>query len=129
MPPVCLLENQSAHLGRAAQKLSQSPSSDPFEATAKAGLAATCAGLLGAGGSGLRATGRAAACTGAGGRGLDAIVTGAAPKGTYVRIASPLLEGRVVRGFEGLDVGDNVCVRLVEVNAEKSHIDFEFVPK
>lgn len=60
---------------------------------------------------------------------FDALVTGAAPKGTFVRIASPLLEGRVVRGFEGLDVGDNVRVRLVEVNAEKSHIDFEFVPK
>ena len=34
-------------------------------------------------------------------RRFDAIVTGAAPKGTYVRIARPLLEGRVVRGFEG----------------------------
>ena len=60
---------------------------------------------------------------------FDAIVTGAAPKGTYVRIARPLLEGRVVRGFEGLDVGDKVQVRLVEVDAGKSHIDFEFVSK
>lgn len=60
---------------------------------------------------------------------FEAIVTGAAPKGTYVRIARPLLEGRVVRGFEGLDVGDSVRVRLVEVNAEKSHIDFELLPK
>ncbi len=56
---------------------------------------------------------------------FDAIVTGAAPKGTYVRIASPMIEGRVVRGFEGMDVGDNVRVRLVEVNAAQSHIDFE----
>lgn len=56
---------------------------------------------------------------------FDAIVTGAAPKGTFVRIARPLLEGRVVRGFEGLDVGDTLRVRLVAVDAEKSHIDFE----
>ncbi len=56
---------------------------------------------------------------------FNAIVTGAATKGTYVRISSPLLEGRVVRGFEGLDVGDTVRVRLVAVDAEKSFIDFE----
>ena len=56
---------------------------------------------------------------------FDAIVTGAAAKGTFVRISSPLLEGRVVRGFEGLDVGDTVRVRLVAVDAEKSFIDFE----
>jgi len=55
----------------------------------------------------------------------DAIVTGAAPKGTFVRIASPLLEGRVVRGFEELDVGDKLRVRLVAVDAEQGFIDFE----
>jgi exoribonuclease II len=54
-----------------------------------------------------------------------AIVTGAAAKGTFVRIANPLLEGRVVRGFEGLDVGDALRVRLVSVDAEQSFIDFE----
>jgi exoribonuclease II len=58
----------------------------------------------------------------------NAIVTGAAAKGTFVRISSPLLEGRVVRGFEGLDVGDTVRVRLVAVDAEKSFIDFEQEP-
>ncbi|WP_372825457.1 RNB domain-containing ribonuclease [Polaromonas sp.] len=56
---------------------------------------------------------------------FDAIVTGAAAKGTFVRISSPLLEGRVVRGFEGLDVGDTARVRLLAVDAEKSFIDFE----
>jgi exoribonuclease-2 len=56
---------------------------------------------------------------------FDAIVTGAAPKGTFVRITSPMLEGRVVRGFEGLDVGDALRVKLVAVDPEKSHIDFE----
>ena len=56
---------------------------------------------------------------------FDALVTGAAPKGTFVRIGSPLLEGRVVRGFEGLDVGDAVAVRLVAVDATQGFIDFE----
>jgi exoribonuclease II len=56
---------------------------------------------------------------------FDAIVTGAAAKGTFVRISSPLLEGRVVRGFEGLDLGDKLRVRLLSVDAEKSFIDFE----
>ena len=56
---------------------------------------------------------------------FDALVTGTAAKGTFVRINSPLLEGRVVRGFEGLDVGDNLRVRLLAVDAEKSFIDFE----
>ncbi|MDB5928827.1 MAG: Exoribonuclease [Polaromonas sp.] len=56
---------------------------------------------------------------------FDALVTGAAPKGTFVRISRPLLEGRVVRGFEGLDVGDTLRVRLLAVDAQKSFIDFE----
>ncbi|MDO8385738.1 MAG: RNB domain-containing ribonuclease, partial [Polaromonas sp.] len=56
---------------------------------------------------------------------FDALVTGAAAKGTFVRIGSPLLEGRVVRGFEGLDVGDTTRVRLVGVDPEQSFIDFE----
>ncbi len=59
------------------------------------------------------------------GESFDAIVTGAAPKGTFVRIHSPMLEGRVVRGFDGLDVGDTVRVRLVAVDAAHSFIDFE----
>ena len=58
---------------------------------------------------------------------FDAIVNDAAAKGVFVRISSPLLEGRVVRGFEGLDVGDTVRVKLLYVNAEKSFIDFERV--
>ena len=56
---------------------------------------------------------------------FDALVTGAAAKGTFARIARPLLEGRVVRGFEGLDVGDRVRLRLVAVDADKGFIDFE----
>jgi VacB/RNase II family 3'-5' exoribonuclease len=55
---------------------------------------------------------------------FDAIVTGASPKGTWVRIARPTVEGRVVQGFEGLDVGDSVRVELVDVDAVRGFIDF-----
>jgi exoribonuclease II len=55
---------------------------------------------------------------------FDAIVTGAAEKGTWVRIAHPTVEGRVVRGFEGLDVGDRVRVELVRTDAARGFIDF-----
>jgi exoribonuclease II len=56
---------------------------------------------------------------------FPAIVTGAAPKGTYVRIPAPLVEGRLVRGTEGADVGDALRVRLVGVDAGQGFIDFE----
>ena len=55
---------------------------------------------------------------------FDAIVTGASSKGTWVRIAHPTVEGRVVRGFEGLDVGDAVRVELVRTDASRGFIDF-----
>lgn len=52
------------------------------------------------------------------------VVTGASAKGTYVRIVDPPAEGRVVRGEEGLDVGDQVRVKLLETDAQKGFIDF-----
>jgi exoribonuclease-2 len=55
---------------------------------------------------------------------FDAIVTGASEKGTWVRIFQPPVEGKVVRGFEGLDVGDRVRVELVGTNVERGFIDF-----
>jgi len=55
---------------------------------------------------------------------FDAIVTGAAAKGTWVRIARPAVEGRVVRRYEGLDVGDRVRVELLDVDVERGFIDF-----
>jgi exoribonuclease-2 len=55
---------------------------------------------------------------------FDAIVTGTSEKGTWVRIANPTTEGRVVRGFEGLDVGDAVKVELVGTDASRGYIDF-----
>jgi exoribonuclease-2 len=56
---------------------------------------------------------------------FDGIVTGASDKGVYVRIASPAVEGRVVRGFDGFDVGDRVQVKLLHTDAARGFIDFE----
>ena len=56
---------------------------------------------------------------------FQAIVTGVNRDGTYVRLLSPPAEGRVVRGEEGMDVGERVRVRLVRTDADKGHIDFE----
>jgi exoribonuclease-2 len=55
---------------------------------------------------------------------FDGIVTGASSKGTWVRIVSPAAEGRVVRGFAGMDVGDRVRVKLVGTDVERGFIDF-----
>jgi exoribonuclease R len=58
---------------------------------------------------------------------FQAIVTGVNKDGTYVRLLSPPAEGRVMRGEEGMDVGERVRVRLVRTDAAKGHIDFEGV--
>jgi exoribonuclease-2 len=54
----------------------------------------------------------------------DAIVTGASPKETWVRLFQPPAEGRLERGFQGLDVGDRVHVKLVHTDVERGFIDF-----
>jgi VacB/RNase II family 3'-5' exoribonuclease len=55
---------------------------------------------------------------------FDAIVTGASEKGTWVRILQPPVEGKVVRGFEGLDVGDRVRVELLHTDVDRGFVDF-----
>jgi VacB/RNase II family 3'-5' exoribonuclease len=59
------------------------------------------------------------------GQHFDAIVTGASDKGTWVRISAPTAEGRVVKGFEGLDVGDQCQVKLIRTDVGRGFIDFE----
>jgi exoribonuclease-2 len=55
---------------------------------------------------------------------FDGVVTGASNKGTWVRISGPIAEGRLVRGFQGLDVGDRVRVELVDTDVARGFIDF-----
>ena len=58
---------------------------------------------------------------------FDAIVTGASDKGTWARVLTIPVEGRVVRGFEGMDVGDRIHVQLIAVDVEQGYIDFRDV--
>jgi VacB/RNase II family 3'-5' exoribonuclease len=60
---------------------------------------------------------------------FDALVTGASSKGTYARLLTIPVEGRVVRGFEGADVGDQIRVQLLSVNVERGFIDFAKVAR
>lgn len=55
---------------------------------------------------------------------FDAVVTGASAKGTWVRIARPVAEGKVVQGYEGLDVGDRTRVELADTDVERGFVDF-----
>ncbi len=58
---------------------------------------------------------------------FDAIVTGAAAKGTWVRLFAVPVEGRVVLGEAGLDVGQRTRVQLVSVDVDRGFIDFRRV--
>lgn len=55
---------------------------------------------------------------------FDAIVTGASAKGTYVRLLTPPVEGRVMAGEQGLDVGDRVRVTLRSTDPTRGFVDF-----
>jgi VacB/RNase II family 3'-5' exoribonuclease len=61
------------------------------------------------------------------GQQFDAICTGAAAKGTWVRVFHPPVEGRLVRGFQGVDVGERLRVQLVNADVERGFIDFKKV--
>jgi exoribonuclease-2 len=52
------------------------------------------------------------------------VVTGVTPKGTFVRIINPPAEGRLMRGEQGVDVGDQIRVKLLNTDPERGFIDF-----
>jgi len=58
---------------------------------------------------------------------FDALVTGASDQGTWVRLLPMPVEGKLVQGFDGLDVGDRVRVQLISINVERGFIDFKKV--
>lgn len=55
---------------------------------------------------------------------FDGIITGSGTKGTWVKVFEPAIEGKLVQGFEGVDIGDPIRVRLVSVNIREGFIDF-----
>ena len=55
---------------------------------------------------------------------FDAIVTGASPKGTWVRILRPPVEGKLTEGDQDADVGQRLKVRLINTDVERGFIDF-----
>jgi exoribonuclease-2 len=58
---------------------------------------------------------------------FNSIATGASEKGTWVRLLEVPVEGKLVQGFEGVDVGNRIRVQLVSVNVEQGFIDFKKV--
>jgi exoribonuclease-2 len=55
---------------------------------------------------------------------FDALVTGASAKGTWARLLSVPVEGKVVQGANGIDVGDRIRVQLVDTDVDRGFIDF-----
>jgi len=58
------------------------------------------------------------------GQTFHGVVTGAGDKGTWVRVFHPPVEGKVVQGERGLDVGDTVDVKLIHTDPVHAFIDF-----
>ncbi len=53
-----------------------------------------------------------------------AVVTGVTPKGVFVRSLDPPVEGRLMRGERGVDVGDRLQVKLLNADPQRGFIDF-----
>jgi VacB/RNase II family 3'-5' exoribonuclease len=58
------------------------------------------------------------------GQTFTAIVTGVNEHGSFVRTTRPYVEGMLVRGQKGVDVGDKITVTLVHTDPERGYIDF-----
>ena len=55
---------------------------------------------------------------------FDAIVTGVTPKGTFVRVMQPHIEGLLAQGAQGLHVGDKIRAKLTRTDVQRGFIDF-----
>jgi VacB/RNase II family 3'-5' exoribonuclease len=58
---------------------------------------------------------------------FNGIITGVNPHGTFVRALDPHVEGMLVHGAKGLDVGDRVRVKLISTDPVRGFIDFAAV--
>ena len=58
------------------------------------------------------------------GQSFPAIVTGVNNYGTFVRTLNPHVDGKLVQGGKGLDVGDKVTVKLIATDPQRGFIDF-----
>jgi len=54
---------------------------------------------------------------------FDAIVTGVTPRGTFVRVLRPRVEGLLVNAHS-VDVGDKLRVKLISADPQRGYIDF-----
>ena len=61
------------------------------------------------------------------GQRFEALVTGAAEKGTWVRVINPPVEGKLIQGAQGVDVGQKIQVELLHTDVERGFIDFRRV--
>ena len=55
---------------------------------------------------------------------FDAIITGVTPKGTFIRVMQPHIEGLLAQGAQGLHVGDKLRAKLVRTDVQHGFIDF-----
>jgi VacB/RNase II family 3'-5' exoribonuclease len=58
------------------------------------------------------------------GQTFDAIVTGVTPKGTFVRVLQPPVDGMLTQGQHGVDVGDKLRVKLTRTDVRQGYVDF-----
>ena len=58
------------------------------------------------------------------GQAFAAVVTGVTPKGVFVRISDPPAEGLLARGQQGVDVGDQLQVKLLSADPQRGYLDF-----
>lgn len=61
------------------------------------------------------------------GKDFNGMITGANEKGTWVRLTKPHVEGKLIRGFKKVDVGDKVTVKLISTDPINGFIDFELI--
>lgn len=58
------------------------------------------------------------------GKTFEAFVVGAGERGTWVRLMNTAIEGKLVEGFQNVDVGDKITVKLISVSVENGFLDF-----